>query len=371
MMRRILLILTLCLLAACGGQPTLKGAGGGKMVLVPTSFGSVTGWGEDNHSEALGSFLKSCGAFDRMQDGDATGQGDLLAPAVVWREACRKAESIPADDKMLARHFFEEYFVPVVVTRDGVPSGLITGYYEPLLKGSRVQHRPFVYPVYGLPPQGTPAFPRSQIDLGVLAGHAPVIAYVDDPVRLFFLHVQGSGRILLEDNTVTKVSYAGSNGMPYTAIGKVLADRGLIDREQMTMPLLRQWLYDHPSEMWKVMWENKSYIFFRESQGDPVGTEQVPLTPGRTVAVDMRYIPLGTPIFLDTVLPETPDSPMAIHRKLLVAQDSGSAIQGPTRADIFFGYGAAAEQVAGRMKAGGTMTLLLPRPLARAVLPSQ
>src|SRR5262249_31804547 len=150
----------------------------------------------------------------------------------------------------LARKFFEEYFIPLRLTNNGADSGLITGYYEPLLKGSRMQQRPFVYPVYGLPEPATPAYTRTQIDMGAVAGHAPVVAFVDDPVRLFFLHVQGSGRILLEDGSVMRVGYAGSNGLPYTAIGKVLVDRGLMSREALTMPNLRQWLYDHPNDMW-------------------------------------------------------------------------------------------------------------------------
>lgn len=375
-MLRTLLILAILGLASCslpsltgGGAGVGAGAGGSdKLALEPVSFSQIPAWGEDNRADALATFIKSCIAFDRMQDNDATGEGDFLAPAVVWRDLCRKAQSVPSGDNSLAKHFFEEYFIPARATNNGNPNGLITGYYEPLLKGARVQQRPYVYPVYGLPDPGVPNYTRSQIDLGMIAGHAPVIAYVDDPVRLFFMHIQGTGRILLTDNTVINVSYAGDNKQAYVAIGKSLVDRGLITREQLTMPSLRQWLYDHPGDMWKVMWENTKYIFFRESQGDPIGTQQVPLTPGRSIAVDMRFIPLGMPVYIDTVLPETPDAPMAIHRRLMIAQDSGGAIKGPTRVDIFFGYGAAAEQVAGRMKAGGNLTLLIPRALARAVL---
>jgi membrane-bound lytic murein transglycosylase A len=367
MMRRILSALALLAFASCAPHVPFTQPPD-KLVLQPVSFKDITGWSDDNHVDALGAFLKSCAAFDRMQDNDATGQDDLLAPAVVWREVCRKAESIPPGDDVLAKRFFEEYFIPARATDNGNPSGLVTGYYEPLLKGSRVQQRPFVYPVYGLPAPGTPSYSRQQIDQGILAGHAPVIAYVDDPVRLFFLHIQGSGRILLPDNSVLRVGYAGSNGQPYVAIGKVLADRGLMNKEQVSMPLLRQWLYDHPGDMWKIMWENTSYVYFREMQGEPLGTQQVPLTPGRSLAIDMRYIPLGTPLFVDTVLPETPDAPVTIHRRLMIAQDSGGAIRGPVRADIFFGFGEAAEQVAGRMKAGGALTLLLPRALARAAI---
>lgn len=366
MMRRLLHVVLCLALTACTSSSPLKSSG--KLELQKVSFKEITGWSEDNHVEALGAFLKSCSGFDKLQDNDATGEGDLLAPAVVWRDVCRKAEALPVADEPVAKRFFEEYFIPARLTDGGNPAGLITGYYEPLLKGSRVQQRPFVYPVYGVPAAGTPTYSRSQIDLGMLNGHAPVIAYVDDPVRLFFMHVQGSGRIMLPDNSLIRVGYAGSNGQPYVAIGKILVDRGVLNKEQVTMPLLRQWLYDHPNDMWKLMWENPSYIYFREMAGDPVGTEQVPLTPGRSLAVDMRFIPLGAPVFIDTVLPETPDAPITIHRKLMVAQDSGSAIKGPVRGDIFFGYGAAAEQVAGRMRAGGGMFVFLPRALAHSVL---
>jgi membrane-bound lytic murein transglycosylase A len=371
-MRQIFAIIALTLLAACsspGGQ--VSSSLPAKLVLEPIRYSQIAGWGEDNQSDALSAFLKSCGAFGQMQDNDATGEGELLAPAVVWREVCRKAQTTPLGDAAIARKFFEQNFIAARVTNNGDPQGLITGYFEPMLKGSRTQQRPYVYPIYGLPYPGTPAYSRTQIDLGILNGHAPVIAYTDDPVRLFFMHVQGSGRMLMDNGSIIRFSYAGTNGLPYTSIGKALVDEGLLDKDQVTMPVLRQWLYDHPADMWKVMWENKSYIFFKETQGDPTGTEQVGLTPGRSIAVDMRYIPLGAPVFVDTVLPVTPEAPMAIHRKLMVAQDSGSAIKGPTRVDIFFGFGAAAEEVAGRMKSGGMLVVLLPRPLARTALGSQ
>jgi membrane-bound lytic murein transglycosylase A len=371
MSRLLLALFVLSVLASCdtlmppsSPSPALPD----RLVLQPSHFKEMTGWEEDNHVEALGAFLKSCGAFAAMKDTDAVGQADLLAPAVVWRSVCRKAQVVPQGDDTLAKKFFEEVFVPVHAANNGNPTGLITGYYEPSLKGSRTQHRPFVYPIYGLPVAGTPSYTRSQIDLGILAGHAPVLAYIDDPVQRFFLHIQGSGRITLENGSTLHVGYAGTNGRPYVSIGKALVDKGIMKKGSVTMPLLRQWLYDHPSDMWQVMWENTSYIFFRELKGDPVGTENVTLTAGRSLAVDAHYIPLGMPVFIDTVLPETPDSPMAIHRKLLIAQDTGHGIQGPLRGDIFFGGGNAAEQIAGRMKSGGSVTLLVPRALAITLL---
>jgi len=335
-----------------------------KLVLQPVSYKEVPGWREDGHNEPLAAFIKSCMAFIKMDDTDSTGQGVLRSPVTVWKAVCREATIVPAGDPALARHFFETFFVPFRATNNGNPIGLFTGYYEPLLNGSRTQQRPYVYPVYGLPEAGTPAYTRAQIDMGALNGHAPVLAYVDDPVARFFLHVQGSGRIALDTERRIDVGYAGSNGFNYRSIGKVLVDRGIFKKEDVTMLLLRQWLHDHPNDMWQVIWENPSYIFFREISGDPLGSEQVPLTAGRSLAVDQNFIPLGSPVFVNTEIPATPQAPLTIHRKLLIAQDTGTAIRGPVRGDIFFGFGENAEQVAGRMKATGEMILLVPRPLA-------
>jgi membrane-bound lytic murein transglycosylase A len=335
-----------------------------KLVLQPVSYKEVPGWREDDYNEPLAAFIKSCQAFIKMGDTDSTGQGVLRGPVTVWKTVCHEAAMVPAGDPALARQFFETFFAPFRATNNGNRTGLFTGYYEPLLHGSRTQRRPYVYPVYGLPEAGTPAYTREQIDRGALNGHAPVLAYVDDPVARFFLHVQGSGRIALDTGGRIDVGYAGSNGLNYRSIGEILVDRGIFKKEDVTMAGLREWLHDHPNDMWQVMWENPSYIFFAERPGDPVGTEQAPLTAGRSLAVDQSFIPLGSPVFVDTELPATPQAPLTIHRKLLIAQDTGTAIHGPVRGDIFFGFGENAEQLAGRMKAPGEMILLVPRSLA-------
>jgi membrane-bound lytic murein transglycosylase A len=359
---RVFTLLSLGFLLVSCGVPKEKLPD--KLVLIPTSYHAISAWDADAHAEALATFLKSCDAFMNAQDASANGQGILLAPMATWKFTCRKATLVPAGDNTLARQFFEEFFVPFRAFNNDEPSGLFTGYYEPLLNGSRTQHRPFMYPVYGLPWSGASDFSRAQIDLGALNGRAPVLAYVDDPVRLFILHVQGSGRIQLEDHSILRVGYAGSNDMKYVSIGKVLAERGVMQKEEITLPRLRQWLYDHPDGMWQILWENPSYIYFRLLAGEPLGTQQVPLTPARSLAVDERYIPLGMPVFLDTLLPATTFAPLTLHRKLLIAQDTGGAIKGPVRGDIFFGTGAAAEELAGNMKQGGQVTLLIPRALA-------
>jgi membrane-bound lytic murein transglycosylase A len=374
----------LCLvLAACG---TASHRAPDKLTLAPTSYGAMPGWDEDNHIEALVTFLKSCSVFSQMADNDATGRGTLLAPTSVWKALCRKAQLLPlgvtagqpgilpgipvntAANEALARQFFETNFIPFGAGNNNNPGGLLTGYYEPLLTGSRTQVRPYVYPVYGAPAPGTPSYTRSQIDLGILKGQAPILAYVDDPVQLFFLHIQGSGRIQLDTGQVIRIGYGGTNRQPYVAIGKVLVEKGLMKREDVTMPSLKQWLYDHPADMWQVMWENPSYVFFRETVGDAIGSQKVPLTPMRSLAVDANYVPLGMPVFIDTMLPQTPSSPIAIERRLYIAQDTGGAIKGPVRGDIFFGSGQTAEELAGRMKSGGAFTFLVPRSLAMAMM---
>jgi len=354
-------------LASCSWMPGSSSHAPDKLELEPVSFHDIRGWDKDAQEEALGAFLKSCKAFNVQPETGATGQGALLAPVAIWKSVCRNAAVVPPNNVGEARTFFEQYFVPFRASNHGDATGLFTGYYEPLLKGSLTRHRPFAYPVYGLPPAGTPAYTRAQMDFNVLMGKAPVLAYVDDPVQLFFLHIQGSGRIQLEDGKVLHVGYAGSNGLPYVSIGKRLVEKGIMKKEDVSMPSLKQWLYDHPNDMWQVMWENTSYVFFRPIEGDPLGTQQVPLTPERSLAVDARYIPLGMPVFVDTILPPTELAGMAIHRKLLIAQDTGGAIRGPLRGDIFFGFGPEAEARAGMLRSGGTCYLLVPRALAKAV----
>ena len=199
-----------------------------KLVLQPVSYKEVPGWREDDYNEPLAAFIKSCQAFMKMDETDATGQGVLRGPVTVWKAACREATLVPAGDQARARQFFETFFVPFRATNNGNSTGLFTGYYEPLLKGSHTLHPPYVYPVYGLPKVGTPAYKREQIDRGALNGHAPVLAYLDDPVARFFLHVQGSGRIALNTGGRIDLGYAGSNGFNYRSIGEILVDRGIL-----------------------------------------------------------------------------------------------------------------------------------------------
>jgi membrane-bound lytic murein transglycosylase A len=200
---------------------------------------------------------------------------------------------------------------------------------------------------------------RSEIDAGALAGKGYELLWVDDAVDAFFLHVQGSGRVVMEDGKVVRLGFAGRNGHSYVAIGRELIEQGAIPRERMSMQAIRAWLAAHPDQAGPVMASNPSFIFFRIIDGEgPIGAEGVPLTPGRSLAVDPEFVPLGLPIWLDTTDPLDPRQPL---RRLVVAQDTGAAIKGPVRGDLFWGFGENAAARAGAMKQQGRYFLLLPK----------
>jgi membrane-bound lytic murein transglycosylase A len=304
-----------------------------------------------------------------------------------WREICAEVALLPAEpDDELARAFFETRFVPHEVRNEaGGLDGLITGYYEPLLLGNLTKTDRFRYPVYGLPPdllvvdlgelypelagkrvrgrlegrRVVPYFSRAEIEQGRLATSAPVLAWVDDPVALFFLHIQGSGRIRLLDGRILRVGYADQNGHPYVSIGRRLIEMGALAPEKVDLDAIRAWLAAHPEQAEAVLHSNPSYVFFTLRPDDlpgPLGSLGVPLLPQRAIAVDPAYVPLGSPVWLDTRLPgeERP------YQRLVFAQDTGGAIKGAVRADLFFGFGPEAERLAGRMKQSGRLYVLLP-----------
>ena len=277
----------------------------------------------------------------------------------------------------------------------GSGAGLFTGYYEPQLRGSRTRRGPYQTPLYGVPGDLVnvdlglfrenlkgqrivgkvtdgrliPYPPRAEIE-SVGLGQAVPILFVDDPIDAFFLQIQGSGRILLEDGTVVRGVYAAQNGRPYTAIGAVLVRRGELSLEEVSMQSIRAWLVAHPAEAQEIMNANASYVFFAEQPiGDPslgaAGAQGVPLTPEASLAVDPTVHALGVPVWLETTAPD-PDAtkPNRIFHRLLVMQDTGGAIRGPVRGDVYWGYTADAGSIAGRMRSEGRMTVLLPRSVA-------
>ena len=308
--------------------------------------------------------------------------------AAVWQDICAEARALPAGNDDAARAFLESRFVPAAVSgRDG-SEGLITGYFEPELRGARKRRDPFNVPLHVRPPelvavdlgrfdedlkgkriagrvvQGRliPFHNRAQIERGALRGRQLELVWVDDAADAFFLHIQGSGRIRLRDGSVLRVGYAGTNGHPYTAIGRELIARGEIPRERMSMQEIRKWMSANPAEGAELMRTNESYVFFRELTGPgPIGAQGVALTAERSIAVDRNILPLGLPVWIDTALPTEAASP---YRRLMIAQDTGGAIRGAVRADIFWGAGARAAEMAGSMKSPGRYWFLRPRSQA-------
>jgi membrane-bound lytic murein transglycosylase A len=376
----VLLLLTL---AACAPAPV-----GDRLVLDQVAFADLPGWPADRQSEAIPALVRSCGVLEQRQDGAPAGPVAAFGRVADWRPACAAAGQLPPADDAAARAYFDRWFKPFRALNGDRPGGFLTGYYEPELRGSRAADARYSVPLYRRPADLVvaelgdfretfrgeriagrvvdgrlrPYASREAIDAGALAGQGLELLWVDDPVDAFFLHVQGSGRVVLPDGAVVRVGYAAANGHTYTAIGRELIARGEVAREAMSMQAIRDWLAAHPAEARSVMAANASYVFFRELEGDgPVGSQGVALTAGRSLAVDARYMALGAPVWIDSVDPLTPEAPL---RRLMVAQDTGGAIRGPLRGDVFWGNGPEAAARAGRMQSSAELYVLLPAAAA-------
>jgi len=338
--------------------------------LEAVSWSDLPGWTDEDPRAAWQAFLQSC---------------VRLKAQAAWRETCALAERLPATAPV--REFFETAFVPYrVANADGGVLGLATGYYEPLLHGSRSKEGPYRYPLYAAPAdllivdlaeinpelkqlrlrgrlegrRVVPYYPRAEIERGLPALAGRELLWVDEPVDLFFLQIQGSGRVQLPSGERVRVGYADQNGQPYKSIGRYLVDQGELKLEQASMQGIKAWGAANPAKLEALLNQNPSYVFFRElpqTEGGPVGALGVALTPERSIAVDPRYIPLGAPVFLATTWP---GSAQALQR-LVLAQDTGGAIRGAVRADYFWGFGEAAGAQAGRMRQSARMWVLLPR----------
>jgi peptidoglycan lytic transglycosylase A len=330
------------LLAACAGVgPQERRVG-----MAPISFSEIAGWGDDKQGEALVAFRRSCPKLSAGPETKIVTEGGtkIVTPAE-WARICEQASSVNAADDRAARSFFEQNFRPLLVQAPGK----FTGYFEPEMRGSRVPSRLSTVPVYRRPPDLTdkPYYTRAEIEQGALKGKGLEIAWVQDPVALFEVQVQGSGRVQLAEGGVLSLSYDGSNNRPYTALSTVLVEVGVMRNPQQARDVMRK---------------NERYIFFKDSKGSSVtGSEGVALTAQRSLAVDVTFTPYGTPIWIDTVRPVL-RKPGATepYRRLTIAQDTGSAIQGPARGDVFFGGGTQAADWAGRMVSDGRAVVLVP-----------
>jgi membrane-bound lytic murein transglycosylase A len=328
---------------------------------TPEVFADLPGWAADRHGEAMPAFAESCGWFARQSPARPIGPAGLAGRAGDWQAACAAAARVPRGDDAAARRFFETWFRPVAVEGSDGPEGLFTGYYAPLLRGSLRPSEAYAVPIYAKPPPlpGRRLPSRAEIVAGALDGQGLELLWVDDPIDAFFLHIQGSGHVELDDGRVVGVGYHGWNGHPYYAIGRALIDRGEATREEMSMELIRDWLRENPDRADDLMNLNPSFIFFRlREAGGVVGTLEVPLTAGRSLAVDDDFVPLGVPMWLDIVDPTVPDGQL---RRLVMAQDTGGAIRGAVAGDMFWGYGDEAGRLASGMQARGRYFMLVPR----------
>ncbi|OFX01895.1 MAG: hypothetical protein A3D94_05665 [Alphaproteobacteria bacterium RIFCSPHIGHO2_12_FULL_66_14] len=332
-----------------------------RVAMAPISFNEIAGWANDKHGEALAAFRRSCPKLTTGPEVKiATDGGEKTITPAEWKRVCDAGAGVKAGDARAARLFFEENFRPLVVK---VP-GKFTGYFEPNLRGSRAPSRLFTVPVYRRPPDLTdkPYYTRAEIEQGALKGKGLEIAWVQDPVGLFEVQVQGSGRVQLAEGGTMTLGFDGSNNRPYTAIGAVLAEMGVMKKEDATWPAIRDWLKRNPQKARDVMRRNERYIFFKDTRtAAPIGAEGVSLTAQRSLAVDPTFTPFGTPIWIDTRRPVTRKPGITEpYRRLMIAQDAGAAIKGPARGDVFFGRGAQPADWAGRMNSEGRAIVLVP-----------
>jgi membrane-bound lytic murein transglycosylase A len=361
---------------------------------APAAWTDIGGWSEDDHLQAYKAFRLSCKPISAQRNLPADPKADLKALGTSLRDPCRAARATDISDGARAKAFFETHFRPLRISRIGEDDGFVTGYYEPVIEGSRAQTDVYAVPVYrrpsnlfvrgfkqdavGLPNKGqvfrkigrrklVPYYDRAQIEDGAIAGRGLEICWLKSQTDLLFAQIQGSARVHLEDGSTMRINYDAHNGYPYTAVGRLLIDRGIIPKEQMSMQRIREWMDRNPDGAKELRRQNQSYVFFREvplsDKDEAVGAQGVPLTPGRSIAVDKALHVYGTPFFIEGELPiESEQSKTPFHR-LMIAQDTGSAIVGPARADLYFGAGADAGKVSGRLRHNMRFVILIPKSL--------
>src|SRR5947208_16353296 len=357
--------------------------------LEPVKWSELAGWTADDHLAAFAAYQTSCQALLKIRRTDE--RGEL---SVALSNVCRRAANLQPQQLETARAFFEQNFQPVRIGRLGEAEGLLTGYFEPIVAGSRFPTPEFHVPLYRRPRDlvaagykpGSAAFPnkgvriarrnennelvpyhdRGAIEAGALDGQRLEICWLRDPFDLLALQLEGSGRVILEDGTPLRVSFDSHNGYPYSSIERVLIGRNLIPRNAISPQGIRDWMAAHPEEAAKVRAANRSYVFFRvtglTNEGEPVGAQGVPLTPGRSIAVD-RVHEYGTPFFIEADLPIERRKPASPFHPLMIAQDTGSPIVGTARADLYWGAGEEAGRIAGRIRHAGRFVMLLPREI--------
>ena len=333
------------------------------------SFAALDGWKDDDHAAAFATFLKSCRGILNANKTMRSARpilGGLF-------KACERAVTAGELDRDRARTFFENNFKPVRVKPGGQDEGFFTGYYETEVDGSRFPSDEYTVPIYAAPAETVRRrkskvfadLDRTKIEDGALAGKELEICYVKSPTDAFFAQIQGSTRVKLDSGKLLRLNYIASNGMPYTPVGKFLIERGIVSKEEMSMDKIREFMEANPEEGKALRRKNRSFVFFQETSLNPtdecIGAQGVPLTAGRSLAVDKRIHVYGTPIWVEAELPIESEKPETRFRRLLFAQDTGSAIVGPARADIYFGHGEEVSHIAGRIKQNGQFVMLVPQ----------
>jgi membrane-bound lytic murein transglycosylase A len=357
----------------------------------PLEWANLDGWARDDHAAAFATFLDSC----RAPESKRRPTQEMMEITAALKEVCTRAQAAVPLDESGARKFFEENFRPVQISKLGETEGFLTGYYEPIIEGSRVPTGEFTAPLYRRPPnlvasgsrklgdsfpskgvkigrrvgrrKIVPYYTRGEIENGALDGWHLEICWLRSEIDVLFAQIQGSARIRLEDGSILRVNYDSYNGWPYTPVGRVLIDRGIMTKDEVSMQRIREWMEANPDQAKAIEQENKSYVFFTitnlSNEDEAVGGEGVPLVPGRSIAVDRALHVYGTPFFIQADLPIANEKAATKFRRLVVAQDTGSAIVGTARADIYFGAGDEAARIAGRIKNPGRFVMLLPRVL--------
>jgi membrane-bound lytic murein transglycosylase A len=357
----------------------------------PIDWADLDGWTSDDHATAFAAFLESC----RALNGNRQPGREATAIVNALKSVCERAFAVVPLEEDGARKFFEDNFRPLRINKLGDTNGFLTGYYEPIIEGSRVPTGEFTAPLYRRPPnlvvsgrrklgdvfpskgvkvgrrvgrrKIVPYYDRAEIEDGALDGWHLEICWLRNQIDVLFAQIQGSARIKLEDGTILRVNYDSHNGWPYTPVGRVLADRKIMAKDEVTMQRIRDWMEANPDEAKEVRRQNKSYVFFRitdlATEDEAVGGQGVPLVPGRSIAIDRSLHAYGTPFFIAADLPIANDKAGTKFRRLVFAQDTGSAIVGPARADIYFGAGDEAARIAGRIRNPGQFVMLLPREL--------
>jgi len=377
----------LCSIATAGlAQEPLKLAG---TQLEPIKWTELAGWAGDDHLAAFAAYQASCQALRKSAHTD-----EHRPVQAALFSICRRASGALPQHSWAARAFFEENFQPVRIARLGEHEGLLTGYYEPVVQGSRFPSPEFHIPVYRRPPdlivagrkpaagafpnkgarigrrdangEFVPYYDRAAIEAGALDGQKLEICWLRDPFDLLAMQIEGSGRVILEDGTPLRINYDSHNGYSFTSLSRALIEHHRLARQEISPQRIRDWMKAHPDEAAKERAANRSYIFFRitglSNDSEPVGAQGVALTPGRSIAVD-RLHDYGTPFFIEANLAIEGARPVSPFHRLMIAQDTGSAIVGPARADLYWGAGDDAARIANHIHNPGRFVMLLPREL--------